>query len=278
MPEDSLNRVLAACQTWPVEHVSAAVTDASTTRASVGDGRFVYRLASLSKAFTSWAILVAVEENSVTLDDAVGPPGATLRHCLAHAAGYAFDGLEPIARVGARRIYSNTGIEVAAEHVAARTGVPFVDYLTEAVFAPLRLERSELRDSPAHGVHSCLDDVVTFAREILSPTLISRATADEAMSPQFPALAGIVPGMGSFDPNPWGLGMEIHGVKYPHWMGRLSSPHTVGHFGGAGTMFWVDPDAQLSLVALTDRPFDEWAETARSEWSALSDSVIAVRT
>ncbi|MEN9802964.1 MAG: hypothetical protein RLZ37_2089 [Actinomycetota bacterium] len=275
LPEHPLAEVLTAVRLWPVGNVCAGVTDADTTLAIEGDGRFVFRLASLSKAFTAWGILVAVEEGSVSLEDPVGPPGATLRHCLAHAAGYPFEGREPIAHVGARRIYSNTGIEVASEHVAARTGIPFEDYLHEAVFAPLHLGDTALRGSPAHGVHSSARDTLTFSREILRPTLISSATAAEAMSTQYADLAGIVPGMGSFDPNPWGLALEIHGDKYPHWMGSRTSPSTVGHFGGAGAMFWVDPDAGLALVALTDRPFDEWADIARAQWSALSDAVVA---
>lgn len=278
LPDHALDRVLSTCGSWPVDHVSAAVTDARTTLSTIGDETFVYRLASLSKAITAWAVLIAVEEGSVSLEDPVGASGVTLRHCLAHAAGYPFEGREPITRPGSRRIYSNSGIEIAAEHVATRTGIAFATYLAEGLFVPLRLDRTELRGSPAHGVHSCLTDMLIFMREVLTPTLISRSTADEALQVQFPELAGIVPGIGSFDPNPWGLGFEIHGDKYPHWMGRLPSPRTAGHFGGSGTMFWIDPDHGLGCVALTDRPFDEWAETARAEWSRLSDGVIAPGT
>lgn len=234
----------------------------------------VFRLASLTKVFTSWAVLVAVEEGSVSLEDPVGRAGASLRHCLAHAGGYPFEGHEPIASVGSRRIYSNTGIEFAADHVASHTGVAFADYLTEAILVPLGLHRTELRGSPAHGLHSCLRDMLIFCREILEPTLLSKQTVDEACQAQFPTLSGVVPGMGSYDPNPWGLGVEIRGDKYPHWMGSRTSTRTFGHFGGAGTMFWVDPVAHLALVALTDRPFDEWADSAREHWSDLSDAVI----
>lgn len=277
MPEDRLVDVLATSRVWPVDHVCVGVTNVSETLAVDGDDTHVFRLASLTKVFTAWAILVAVEEGSASLDDPVGPPGATLRHCLAHAAGYAFDGREPIARVGVRRIYSNTGIEVASEHVASRTGIPFADYLREAVLAPLHLDDSTLQGSPAHALHSSARDTLAFAREILRPTLISLTTANDAMSAQYPDLAGILPGMGSFDPNPWGLGMEIHGEKTPHWMGSRTSARTVGHFGGAGSMFWVDPDANLALVALTNRPFDEWADVARAQWSTLSDAVVTQR-
>ena len=41
-------------------------------------------------------------------------------------------------------------------------------------------------------------------------------------------------------------------------------------------MMWVDPAAGCGLVALTDRPFDEWPE-ARTTWPALGDAVVAER-
>ena len=69
--------------------------------------------------------------------------------------------------------------------------------------------------------------------------------------------------------------MEISGDKSPHWTGRANSPATYGHFGGAGTMMWVDPTARVGVVALTDRPFDEWAPEALRRWPELSDAVLA---
>lgn len=275
MSARSLSGVLDVCESWPVEHVSAGVTDSSSTLAVHGDPDVIYRLASISKVFAAWACLVAAEEGSVSLDDAVGPPGATLRHCLSHAAGYGFDGPDPIAGVAARRIYSNTGIETACDFVAHRTGMPFGEYLTEAVFRPLGLDRTQLLGSPAHGVHGCVRDMLVFIRELLDPTLVSPASAAEAFRIQFPDLAGIIPGIGRFDPNSWGLGLEIHGAKAGHWMGSRTSPATGGHFGGAGTMFWVDPRTRIGLVALTDTPFDEWADVAPRAWSDLSDAVVA---
>jgi hypothetical protein len=39
-------------------------------------------------------------------------------------------------------------------------------------------------------------------------------------------------------------------------------------------MMWVDPVADIALVALTDRPFDDWAHEALSRWPELSDEVL----
>ncbi len=270
--------------TWPVDHVSAAVVVGTSRGAPpdvhlAGDPGHTYRLASIAKPITAWAVLVAVEEGLLHLDTPLGQPGCTVRHLLAHAGGYGFDGDAPIAAPGRRRIYSNTGIEMAAAAVAAEAGMPFATYLDEAVLAPLGMTSTELRGSPAHGIWSTLDDTVAFARELMAPTLVSAATHAAATGPVFPDLPGVVPGVGRYDRCTWGLGVEIKGDKEPHWTGSTNSPGAFGHFGGAGTLLWVDPGAHHELavacVALTDRPFDEWAAEALALWPAFSDAVLA---
>jgi len=93
----------------------------------------------------------------------------------------------------------------------------------------------------------------------------------EATSVQFPGLSGVLPGFGVQRPNDWGLGFEIRDGKAPHWTGTTNSAATYGHFGQTGTFIWVDPVADLALVALTDRDFDDWAKPL---WPALSDEVL----
>ena len=97
---------------------------------------------------------------------------------------------------------------------------------------------------------------------LLDPVLVSPASAREFSSAQFPGLPGLLPGVGRFDDCSWGLGTELRGTKQPHWTGRRNSTATFGHFGGAGTLVWVDPIATTACIALTDRPFDEWAGEA----------------
>ena len=91
----------------------------------------------------------------------------------------------------------------------------------------------------------------------------------------FPGLPGVVPGVGQLDPCDWGLGFEIRGDKSPHWMSDANSPATFGHFGGSGRFLWVDPVADLALVALTDRDFGPWALEA---WPPFSAAVLAAAT
>jgi CubicO group peptidase (beta-lactamase class C family) len=262
---------------WPVDHVGAAiVTEHGVDH--VGELDRVYHLASVTKPMTAWAIMVGVEEGVVDLDRPVRhvavADGATMRHLLSHAAGFPFDGDLPIAPIERTRIYSNTGIERAADELAAEASMPFADYLDEAVFQPLGLAATELRGSPAHGIWGTLGDMITFVGEMRRPSLLARSTVDEMIRPQYPSLGGIVPGVGRFDRCPWGLGVELHGDKSPHWMGRANSASTFGHFGGAGTMTWVDPLADVGVVALTDRPFDDWRDEALRHWPAFSDAAL----
>lgn len=256
---------------WPVGTVSAGVTGPERTLGVAGDPEWVTSIASVGKLLVGVAALVAVEEGTVALDEPAGPEGSTVRHLLAHASGLAFDADTSIAPPGRRRIYSNTGIERFADHLAARAGMSFEEYLRLGVLEPLGMAHTELRGSPAHAVWSTVSDLLAFSRELLSPTLVSAPTVADATRPHFPDLAGVLPDVGRFDPNPWGLTFEIRDDKRPHWTGDRNSPATFGHFGGAGSFLWVDPEARLGTVALTDREFGPWALEA---WPAFSDAVL----
>lgn len=266
---------LAAIDAWPVDHAAAAVIGPAGVLAARGERDHTFRLASLTKPLAALAILVAVEEGIVALDDDVDGRGATLRHLLSHAGGYAFDGPAPIAPPGRRRIYSNTGIEVAASALEAAAGMPFGDYFAD-VTGSLGLG-VELPGSPAHAALASLDGFAPFAVELLRPAMLAAATAEQMRAVQYPDLDGVVPGVGTFRPCPWGLGVEIKGAKHPHWTAPRCSTATFGHFGGAGTLCWVDPEADIALVALTDRPFLDWRDEALHLWPSLGDAVLAAR-
>ena len=257
---------------WPApDRAAVALTTPDRVLASGGAIATTSRVASISKLFVAVAAMVAVEEGTITLDEPAGPPGATVRHLLAHASGLAFDEHQSIAAVGSRRIYSNAGIEQLADHLAAAAGMPYADYQHEAVIAPLGLGRTHLEGSPAHDVFSTVADLTVFARELLAPKLVHRSTLAAAVTVQFPHLRGVVPGLGSFDPNPWGLGPEIRGHKAPHWTAMGNSPSTFGHFGGSGTFLWVDPDVELACVAISGTDFGPWALDA---WPRLSQTLL----
>ena len=245
--------------------------------------------ASVTKPVTALAVLVAVEEGTLSLDLPAGPPGSTIRHLLSHASGLAPDvapglGTSRPARLpepGTRRIYSNAGYELLAEAVVEHSGMSFHDYVSAAVLEPLGMSATVFAPRPnestpassgaAAGLAGPLRDLIALVDEWSVPTLIGSETHALATAVAFPGLAGVVPGFGRFDPCDWGLGVEIRGQKQPHWTGALNSPGTFGHFGQSGSFFWVDPAARLACAGLADSPFGPWATTA---WPTLSDALL----
>lgn len=237
-----------------------------------GDGDVPLPWASVTKLCTALAVLVAVEERALSLDDPAGPPGSTVRHLLAHASGLDFDTDAVLAPPATRRIYSNTGYEVLATTLTQATGITFDVYLREAVLDPLGLGATSLQGSPASGLVGPVTDLVLFAAELLRPTVVAPETAAFMRTVAYPGLAGVLPGYGRQDPNDWALGAELRDGKSPHWTGTRNSAATFGHFGAAGGFLWVDPDAGVACASLSDRPFGDWAIEA---WPALSDRVLA---
>src|SRR6266536_852560 len=259
---------LSQVETWGASTVAVGVLRDGEVIASRGHGDVDFRWASVTKPAVALATLVAAEEGTIDLDEAAGPEGSTVRHLLAHASGLPFEGATPIAKPGRRRIYSNTGFEQLADVVARAAEMPFEEYLRAAVFGPLGMD-AQLRDTAAAVIHGTLDDLLALARELQEPTLVAPETLAEATSVQFPGIGGVLPDVGRFDPNDWGLGVELRDSKQPHWTGSHNSARTFGHFGGSGTFLWVDPEARVACACLTDRGFGPWALEA---WPRLSDA------
>ncbi|MEO5793172.1 MAG: serine hydrolase domain-containing protein [Gaiellaceae bacterium] len=258
---------------WPAEHAAAGVSTADALVADHGDVDHRLGWGSVTKLLTAYATLIAAEEGALDLDEPAGFPSSTVRHLLAHASGLAWDSPKPLGKPGERRIYSNTGYLVLADHVASRTEMPFGDYLRAGVLEPLGLEAT-LEGDAAGGIVGTLADMLAFGREALAPALIAQETLAEATSVQFPGLDGVLPGFGRQTPNDWGLGFELRDGKSPHWTGAQNSPQAYGHFGskpGTATFLWIDPERQLVAAALADVSFGDWAVTA---WPALSDALL----
>ena len=256
---------------WGAANWATGSVDAAGNERAAGAVETRFALASVTKLLTALAALVAVEEGTISLEGAAGPPGATVRHLLAHAAGYGFDGPDVLAPPGRRRIYSNTGYEILAEHVERAANMKFDTYLADAVLVPLALSSTTLDGSPAAGATGAIGDLLRLGHELLAPTVIDAATLADATTVQFAGLVGVVPGIGRMDPCDWGLGPELKGTKQPHWTPTAASARTFGHFGAAGTFLWVDPEAGLACAAVTDRPFGPWALEA---WPEFGNAVL----
>jgi CubicO group peptidase (beta-lactamase class C family) len=265
-------KALEQIDSWPASTAAVAVVTATGVAGERGPANAVLRWASVTKLLTAYAVLIAAEEGVLDLDEGAGPPGATVRHLLAHASGLPFEGDAPIGLPGQRRVYSNTGFDLLGERLAERSEMPFADYLQAAILDPLGLANATLRGRPSVGIRGTLADLSAFGRELLAPTLVVPETLAEATAVAFPRLAGVLPGLGRQEPNDWGLGFELKDAKRPHWTGGSNSPRTFGHFGGTGTFLWVDPDARVACACLTDLEFDDWALVA---WPPLADAVLA---
>jgi CubicO group peptidase (beta-lactamase class C family) len=264
---------------WPPGTAAAVALSREGEIGAHGPRDRVFRWASITKLITALAVLVAAEEGSVDLDEPAGPEGSTVRHLLAHASGLPFDGPDPIARPGQRRIYSNTGYAALGAYLEQRAEMSFEEYVRGAVLEPLGLG-GDLRESPqpAAGYWGTLDDLGALGRELLAPTLVAPETFAEATAVAFPGLVGVLPDFGRMEPLDWGLGFELRDAKSPHWTGSRNSPRTFGHFGGSGTFLWVDPEPGIALGFLGNLSFDYWADDAKRLWPRLSDDVLAEAT
>lgn len=247
-----------------------AENDAGASLAS-GDAREVFPLASVTKLFTAYSALIAISRGLVTLSAPAPYPGVTLEHLLSHASGMAM-GERAITRPpGTRRIYSNAGIEAAADMLEEATGTEIGRWIEETIAEPLGLTSLTVEGSPAYSGYAHAEDLMLFARELSHPTLISAELLDLATSVHFPHLDGIVPGYGNFRPCPWGIGAEIKGEKQAHWTAPSSSGKTFGHFGQSGSFLWVDPLSGERAVFLGEEPFGPWH---RDNWSALNEEIL----
>lgn len=229
------------------------------------------RWALVTKLATAYATLIGVDSGLLDLDESAGPPGATLRHLLAHASGLPFEGSDPIAPPGRRRIYSNAAFDLIGAMIDDRTPQGFATYLQERVLGPLGIVGA-LQGRPSEGLFGNVRGIALLGRELLAPSLLAPATLAAARTVAFPGLKGTLPGVGRYENLDWGLGPEIRADKSPHWMGTANSPATFGHFGGSGAFLWVDPVASLALAVVSGKEFGPWALSA---WPMLSDSVLA---
>lgn len=137
-----------------------------------------FRIASISKTFTATAILQLRDAGKLRLDDPVvdylpwfnikqrfeGEPPITIRQLLTHTSGlpreadfpywtdHNFPTLDQIkATLGSQETiyppaqeikYSNLGLALAGEVVAAASGMPYEDYIQTRIFGPLGMSQS----------------------------------------------------------------------------------------------------------------------------------------
>jgi CubicO group peptidase (beta-lactamase class C family) len=253
--------------------IATGVTTRDRTLATRGPTDRVFPLASVTKPLAAYATLVAVDHGRLDLDDVVDDEGRTVRQLLAHASGLAPVGGSTTSAPLRRRVYSNDGFDLLGEVVEEAVGRPLAMWLHAQVLVPLAMHDTSLEGSPAADAVGTVDDLLTFGRELLEPTLVDPELGDELATPQWAALDGVLPGYGRQTPNEWGLGFEIRGAKEPHWTGPSFPPPTFGHFGQSGSFLWVSREDGCAGAYLCDQPFGEWAVDG---WPAVTAALRAI--
>ncbi len=251
----------------PPATIATGVTTGTRTVAEHGPVDQILPLASVTKPLAAYAVLVAVDQGRVDLDDDVTGDGRTVRHLLAHASGLPPEDGGPVTAPEKRRIYSNWSYELLGDHVTEAVRRPFSEWLRTQVLVPLGMHDTSLDGSPAKDGHGTVADLLRFARELLSPTLVEPELGTALATAQWPDLDGVLPGYGRQEPNPWGLGVELRGGKDPHWTDRGFPPTTFGHFGQSGSFLWASREDGCAAAFLCDEPFGQWAVEG---WPALT--------
>ena len=123
------------------------------------------------------------------------------------------------------------------------------------------------------GLFSTADDLAKFAQELLSccPKILSREAIEKMTTPQQPATAASLRGLG------WDIDSPFASNR-----GELLPVGSFGHTGFTGTSLWIDPVTNTYIILLTnavhpngtDRSF-HCARASRPPWCRRSTSPLS---
>jgi CubicO group peptidase (beta-lactamase class C family) len=272
---------------------------------------------STTKPMTALAVMQLVERGLVDLDTSVmtylpdfrmadeRSAGITLRQLLSHTAGIpaaeTYDGAQddealerrvhgladvPLNRApGSGFEYANDGYSVAGLIVQRVTGMPYEQYMAQAVFAPVGMHRTTFDPSeaaswgwaqgygkrrgvvapapivlsrgigPAGMVVTTATDVGQYFVALLNggeadgTQIIAQASLDEAWTPMVPL----------------GEGPDHYGYGLGWGVGELGGQRILAHSGTvdtAGSYFLLVPDQRIAVGVLANMTGDEKAELA----------------
>ena len=141
---------------------------------------------------------------------------------------------------------------------------------------------------PWVGVVSTVPDMFRFAEmfrchgtldeaRLLSPAMLDLATRNHTgqLRNELYYQRGQAAGLDEV-PAYIGLGFSVRGEKLAHHMfGTLTSARTYGNYGAGTTIYWVDPERDLTFVALTAGLLEHNANTARFQrWADMVVSAV----
>jgi len=232
--------------------------------------------------------------------DVVGEPGKvfsyspTVNHALLGEMVRRVHGAESLADLLHERLFRRLGMastslgpipETAQRRVPLTSNFPDGGWLTNAdVSAVADAIEAPGSEMPWVGAMTSAPDVFAFAEmlrqngtangeRVLSPAVIRKATTlqtGNAVNDLYKLLAD----MRHWDvpPGNMGLGYALGGDGLTvSQFGTLTSPGTYGNFGAGSTLFWVDPESQITFVCLTAKVMEESENIVR--FQRLSDLV-----
>jgi CubicO group peptidase (beta-lactamase class C family) len=161
-----------------------------------------------------------------------------------------------------------------------------IEHLGHSNLGPNGAFEEERAEMPWVGAVSSVPDLVRFAEmlrrggaldgaRILSPALLDQATRNRTGERPNELYQQLALARG-WEPYPAyiGLGFFLRGEAIcPHQFGTLASPRTFGHTGAGSTIFWVDPQRELTFVCLSAGVINEGDNIER--FQRLSDLALA---
>jgi CubicO group peptidase (beta-lactamase class C family) len=151
---------------------------------------------------------------------------------------------------------------------------------------PNGIFRSETAEMPWVGGYATASDIFRFAEmlrrggeldgaRVLSPAILNAATTNRTGDKPNELYKQLAMERG-WEPYPayLGLGFELRGEAICHHMfGTLTSPRTFGNYGAGSSVFWVDPERDMTFVCLSTGVMNEGDNIERFEH--LSDIAIS---
>jgi CubicO group peptidase (beta-lactamase class C family) len=181
-----------------------------------------------------------------------------------------------LAKPEEKRIYSIAGYRVIAKVLENQLSISFPTLVKDLI-----LNNCELFDmSPPvtgdSGLKGTIEGLYKLSKRLLLADIpgISAESLKKSTSNHFGVSLGVVPGIGFYSDNSWGLGFEIKGKKTGHWMPKCASLETFGHFGRSGAFFFVDP---LNLIAFSGISRYGFQKDSRLVWSKMGEMAYEIK-
>ena len=192
--------------------------------------------------------------------------GEAVRRCDPQQRSYrALLQEEVLTPLGMRDTAIGLRKDLAARHIFPDfRGKPPQEHLGRSNLGPQGAFKEEHAEMPWVGGVSTVPDLLRFAEmlrrggtldgaRVLSPATLALATRNWTGDRPNELYKSIAINHG-WEPYPAyiGLGFGLRGDKVcPNLLGTLTSPGTFGNYGAGSTLFWVDPEREISFSCLS---------------------------